>query len=840
MKFSASITNFNSGEFSPLLAGRVDLKNYPFGARRMRNFIPTVQGPVRRRSGTRFVAEVKDSNKRSWLGRFVFSSDQAYVIEFDDGVFRFFANHGVVGAPFEVAAPYSYLDYTAPDGTFLIRGVQSGDVKYLTHQFGLYAPYKLTRTGAATFTLTAASFTGGPFQDVNPDETRTVYASANTGAGIALTASVNIFSPNPLAPNEFVGKMFLMEQKKTDAIKMWEPAKVVVLNDVRRSDGKNYHALNGATTGAVKPIHSEGAKFDGDAGVQWQFDDPGYGWVRITAVAPGGLTATADVISRIPDGAVGIGNPTTRWAHEAWYPTAGNPTNVTFFRERLVFARNRNIWGSVSADFENFASRDDGGLITIDMAFRYDTTSDRSDPIRWLVSSNQALMIGTGGDELAIMEAAVAEPFGPGNAVAHKQSEYGSRSVQAFTVGNGVVFVQKSGRKIRDLKQADSVELRWEAEDLTILAEHVTNTGIVDMAYQQETDSIIWCIRTDGSLIGFTLSREQQVRGWHPHRIGGVSDASGAYAVVESITTIPVGNHDELWMIVRRLVNGVSKRYVEYLEAQREDGSDPEDAFFVDSGLSLVNNINSTLTPAVGATVVGSPNILFAAGSPVFSPLDVGRFIHYRWSAVDIKGKRNWHTGIGEIVSWDSANGVRCTIRSAFPNLNTIPVNQWRMTVTTITGLNHLIGETVDVLTDGATHPQRVVDATGQIALEWPSSKIHAGLACPAVVQPMPIEGGSLNGTSASKTKRTAGLAIQFHESQGCKYGRDEDQQMDRILTRSGGNNMDESLPLFTGFANVNFPDGYRDEMLITIIQDQPLPATVVAILPQVNVEDDK
>lgn len=914
-KAAPIIDSFNAGEFSPLMAGRVTLKYYPNACRRIRNFILTPQGPARRRPGTRYVAAVKNSNHRTWLGRFEFNVEQAYVTEFGDLYIRFFSQHGVVGAPLEVVSPWPIASLTGTDGTFQLRMVQSNDVQYIVHDD--YQPRKLTRTGAAAFSLSSLETQGGPFKDVDPDETRTVFASANTGSGITLAASAAIFQSG------HVGSLFYLEQKNVDDIKQWETAKAINAADVRRSDGKNYTALNTATTGSVRPTHSFGAKYDGNTGVQWQFDDPGYGWVKITAVpAPtnktitncadngsglirvtavghgwqtgwrvtisgvtgtteangtwtvtrvdadnvdldgsafanayvaggtgahvNGSVATADVQSRIPDGATGAGNKTSRWAHAAWSDVEGWPNIVTFFKERLVFMRGRDGWMSVAGDFENFRRKDDGGQVTADMSIVFTVESDRSNRIEWAAPSDIALLVGTAGDEHAITAITQTEAFGPGNVQVRKQTEYGARHVPSARIGDGVVFVQKAGRKIRDMRLAESVNERWIADDVTVLAEHVTKGGIIDMAYQQEPDSVLWSTRgNDGRLLGFTLNREQEVRGWHPHRIGGYSDAlKSQFAKVESVVTIPApdGDRDELWMIVQRYINGAIRRQIEWVEYHHEEGDDPDDVFYVDSGLTLDNVINATLTPGTGATVKDTTGVSFTASGAVFSGA-TGKFIQYRYSTVDVKGAITWHRAVAEITAVNGANTIAtATVHSPWPNLSVIAANGWRLTVTSITGLGHLAGETVEIVGDGAVYPSQVVTAGGALptALDPPAGKVHVGLACHSVIQPMPIEAGSADGTAQGKTQRISRCIIRFHETLGAKYGRDEDTQLDEVQTRSPDDNMDEAPPLFTGDKVVSWPDGYDSPALITIVQDQPLPCTVVALMPQLTTQDGR
>lgn len=919
-KASPIITSLNGGEFSPLLAGRVDLKYYPNGCRRIRNYILTKQGPARRRPGTRYVAEVKSSANRTWLAKFEFNVEQAYVLEFGDQYIRFYSNHGQLAGPYEVATPYTAADLTDSQGMFRLRFVQSGDVLYICHAD--YAPRKLERTGASSFTLSTFEPEGGPFEDTDPTETRTVWCSASTGTGAKLYASSGIFS------STHVGSLFYLEQRKVDAIKMWESGKSITAGDVRRSDGKNYTALNTTTTGTVKPTHTSGSIYDGSAGVQWEFNDPGYGWVKITAidatpaatnitncanngsglvrvtsaghgrttgesvtvagvtgtteangtwvvtvvdpnnidlqgsvyanayVAGGtvqrvaGSVATVDVLSRVPDGAKSASNPTTRWAFGSWNDEFGWPDNVTFFRERLCFSRGQNVWLSVAGDFENFKKKDDSGTVTAEQAITADVTSDRANRIEWLAPSDVALLIGTAGDESAISETSGTQAFGPGNSRTRKQTDYGSRRVPPARVGDAVLFAQKSGRKIRAMSY-DGVREKFTANDLTVLAEHVTKGGIIDMAYQQEPDSNLWAVRSDGMLVGLTVDFEQEVKGWHPHRIGGYSDASNlTFAVVESVVCIPSpdGDRDELWMIVRRYINGGTKRYVEWMEYHHERNDDQQDAFYVDCGLTLDNTKAAILTPGAGATTKGTTGVNFGAPG-MFVVGDVGKRIHYRYSTVDVAGNYTWHTACAEITAYVNADNVTCRIVNAWPSLTPIAADGWRMTVTTISGLSHLEGQTVAVWADGGSHPDRTVTG-GTITLNEPASKVQVGLPCPAILQPLPIEAGAADGTAQGKTQRVSRAVIRFDETASdVLYGRDEQgiigdsEKLDRLTVRSGALNMGEPPPLFTGDRTVAWPAGYSSDgkpMTMTIIADKAGPCTIVSIMPQLTVQDSK
>ena len=776
-------SNFNGGELSPTVEGRVDINKYTNGCYRMRGFIPLVQGPARRRSGTRYVATVKDSAERSWLAPFKFSDDAAFVLEFADGAVRFFTDHGqletgtvtawsgatayVIGdmassggvnyycilghtnhAPpnatywyampandiYEIPAPWAVADLTKADGTFRLWLEQSGDVIYITHPD--YATRKLTRFGNTNWQISTLDVKAGPFIGVDPDETRTVYASAATGTGITLTASSSIFT------SDHVGSLFLLETKLVDSVKQWEVAKAITINAERRSDGNVYKALNSGTTGTVKPTHTEGAKYDGDNGVQWQYQHSGYGWVRITAAA--GTTATADVISTLPSNTVGSGNPTTRWSFAEFSEERGYPSHCTFFRERLWLFRQTQAWASVSADFENFAARD-GADVTPDMGISINIASDEINDIAWVAPGNK-LLIGTVGNEFAIGELSAGDPLGPGNVQAQVQTSHGSRQVRPVRVNDSTLFAQKSGRKLREIRftfESDG----YSTTDLTVLSEHVTKGQLTQLAYQQEPHSIVWGQGNDGSLLGFTFNREQDVLGWHQHPIGGDG-------VVESIAVIPhpEGDRDDLWLIVKRTINEQTVRYVEYMERDwiSDEGATLEDAFFVDSGL----------------TYDGAP-------------------------------------------------------------------------ATTIIGLDHLAGATVQVLADGSTHPDCVVDANdATITLTRSASVVQVGLAFDSYMATMRMEAGGTIGTTQGKAKRVHGIVARLLDTRGGKIGPDLDN-LDWLMFRNTADLMDNPAAIYTGDTErMAYPGTYETEARIWIQQPQPLPMTVVALMPEMEAQE--
>lgn len=756
-KASPILTAFSSGEFSPNLDGRVDLEDYRYACKRLENFIPTLQGPAVRRAGTRFVAEAKSGAGQVWFGRFEFSVDQAYILEFGNNYIRFYTELGQLlsgGVPYEIVSPYGSADLVDADGYFTLNYVQSGDVIYFTHKAETFPIYKLSRLAATNWTMTEVFPQGGPFEDIEPDQTITVYASAATGAGITLTASSALFTTDD------VGSYFLLENKLVQTATQWEPGKSITTNDIRKSDGKWYQALNTATTGTVTPTHTEGAVYDGDTGVQWQFQHAGFGWVGITAFVST-TVVQAQVLSRLPDDVVGASNATTRWAFQSFSTRNGYPSLVTFFKERLAFFKssNKRAYFSVTSDFENFARRNTSGEVVDDRAIIIDITGGKVNRFEWVVSGDD-LLLGTAGGEQLIRELTKDRPFAPGNVTSVQISEYGSSPCPPVRVGNSILFVQKSGRRIRELgfRPTGSSIDGYASIDVTVNAEHLFPRGsfIKQIKYQQEPYSVVWIIRNDGEVFGCRFNPNTQLIGFFRSPIGGGSQTQGinTSADVKCMEVIPSPSldRDDVWFhSVRSIKSGMStvnSLQIEYMERVHDETQDVVTQFYVDGGLS--------------------------------------------------------YSGVA---------------------------------TTSITGLGHLEGLWVDILADGATHPQKQV-SSGAITLDREASDVNVGIPCPAKLQTMRIESGAADGTAQGKIARIHRLSIRFDLTLGGKIGPSEDK-LDTILFRKTTDPMDAPPPTFTGDkVNLSFPGDYDYNKFVWYVNDQPLPATVVAIMPKLHTQD--
>lgn len=723
-KASPIQNSFNAGELSPQLKGRADIEKYRNGCETLVNFIPLVHGPAKKRPGTRYVNEVKDSSKATRLLTFEYSAGQAYILEFGHLYVRFYTydsvsgNFGIVlsgGSPYEVVTPYT------SDDLFRLDFAQSADVVYITHPN--FAPAKLSRFDTTNWTWAYVTFDWPPFLDLNT-ETTTITTSAVTGSGVTLTASAALFT----ADN--VGSYYKFTEVIESKYDLWETSKSITTGDFRVYDGNLYKATSTATTGTRPPVHLEGTESDG--GVDWEYQHSGAGYIQITGYTST-TVVTGTVKSLLPTSST---SGVTTWAESAWSPRRGYPRAVTFYEDRLWFGgsdhRPQTVWASVSGDYENFeyGTLDDDGLA-------YTINTQDVNAVQWLIPG-KVLAVGTTAGEFTISASSLNEAVTPTNVKITPQTTFGNAiGVRPIRVGNVTLFVQRAGRKLREYVydfQTDS----YVAPNMNVLADHISEGGFVDIAYQQEPSQTIWLARADGMLIGMTYERAENVVGWHQHDVGGS---------VESVTTIPHwdGDQDVTFAIVNRTINGSTVRYVEYIEKYLTGDA----AFYVDSGLT------------------------------------------YSGSAATI-----------------------------------------------ITGLDHLEGEEVTILADGAAHPNKTV-SSGQITLNYAASTVVVGLGYTATLKTMPLEAGAQDGVAQGKTGRIDEIVFRLADTgPGLWYGPNT-SVMDEYHFRVPEDAMDEPIPLFTGDTPIlAWPGDYENIVQMTVQHRLPLPCTLVALMPQVHTYD--
>ena len=317
------------------------------------------------------------------------------------------------------------------------------------------------------------------------------------------------------------------------------------------------------------------------------------------AKVTGFTSATVVTVEILVD--TGSSSASTDWNLGAFSDTTGHPSCVSFFEQRLVFAATlsqpQTVFFSKSGDYENMDANI-GGTVADDDAIIYTIASNQVNAIRFM-AAGRTLIIGTAGGEFTVSGGGDNDAVTPTNILIKKQSNHGAANIDAVAVANATLFVQRAKRKLRELAYNFDVD-GYVAADLTILNDIVTKSGINEMAYQQEPDSILWCVRDDGEFAGLTYQRSENVIAWHRHKLGGTFGAGATatgYGVVESVASISGElTEDEFYVIVKRTINGATKRYVEVFAPFDFDETDATDFKFVDSHLTYSGSATTTLS----------------------------------------------------------------------------------------------------------------------------------------------------------------------------------------------------------------------------------------------------
>jgi hypothetical protein len=800
-------TNFTSGEISPRLKGRVDLTKYFNGAQQLKNFIVKPQGGIFARPGTIFCCEVKDSSKTTILIEFEYSDIQSFIIEAGAGYMRFIKDHErleVASVPVEVSTPYT------EDELPYLRFAQSADVLYIAHP--AHPTMQLSRLSDTNWSLDAYENEDGPYLPQNAtDNTMLVsgvvdranlansvaeFAGGDVGnfvefnqLGVPVIAEViaNIdANNNTVRPIENIIAPVDSTAVVTEAAGVVTSTVAIFSNDNVGSYIKvtgNWYLISGytdtthvsvgsalsmvATTGDLilsgrsiiaDVLASENTFVASDVGRHMRFN---FSTEQVWGIIETYINAKAITISLDRNVPVKQSDPSTLrddgktalWRLGAWSASTGYPSTVAFHEERLVFAATpyqpQTFWMSVSGEYSNHAPTNNQSAVLDNSAINGTIASGRVNAIKWL-NSGPTLIIGTFGAEWQVRASNQGTAITPTNISVVQHTTYGSGNISPIRIGSAVVFIQRNGRKVRELQydyQSDSLQ----AKDMTIVNEQIIRKGgkTTSMAYQQEPNSIVWVALTDGTLAGMTYVKDQEVYAWHNHQIGGTYNNGQAQVRSVAVISNLDGNEDELYMIVRRTINGITRQYIEYLSSEVDptDENDKDNLDFVDCAI-----------PYSGASV------------------------------------------------------------------------------SSISGLTHLAGETVQIFADGATRTPTTITLTGTLSFTTAASTIFAGLPYESVVKTFPPEGGNPLGASTSLVKRIDRIAVRIHESMGFKFGPTIDR-LDQWSARSGDSPMDSSPPLRTLDVPLKFEGLYKPDGCIIVKRDSPTPLNILAIVTSFDTE---
>lgn len=721
----------------------------------------------------------------------------------------------LTNAPLELTSPYAAADVSA------LRITQSADVMYLFHAD--YAPYKIERRGDRAWSIVKVFFEDGPYLDVNPDTDLTAYSLVNNGTfegGIQDWTSTPVstvinFDHDNNRVEFLAGSGAGYISQLISGHPKWASGKECIVHvqtigvsdrcDVligsAANDSSDLNANNittGWTSYSATPADATYITLKGTIAAAGPL---GFGacyvyntrarLLKASASAIGSITVTAldefkpflttDVgrmlrlehVGREPGWgiitAVATNQSATVWMYRkaastvatetwqfgAWSDSTGFPKTGLLYQQRLFAANTENqpqtIWASQSQDFENMRpdSFVDTSTAQDDDALNFTLAASRVSPINWMTGSRK-LILGTGTGQWAVSSKGAV--LTPSDFAAEEQSSVKGADQAAVQIDTVGLFTHRSQRGIFDIGFNYEID-GFSAADVTVLARHITRGKVAQIVYQEEPFSQLWARLEDGTMACMAYKRSQNVIGWTPERIAGTG------AVVESLAVIPGAagsgqaysskDRDELWMIVRRTVNGATVRHIEVMEGYYEG---PYRHDYLDREA-------------------------------------------YRMAVRDAQV---------DAVCLDS-----CVTYSG-------------SSTTTITGLDHLEGETVAVVANGKQLGDEVV-ASGSITIDSAGTKVHVGLPYVWRYKSSKLPYGARTGSSVGLTKNIAGLNLALLDAAGFYYAVDIDRKgptPPTLYAKTFAEEQDSAstvTPLFTGETEITQEGGFAQDPRIIL-----------------------
>lgn len=499
--------------------------------------------------------------------------------------------------------------------------------------------------------------------------------------------------------------------------------------------------------------------------------------------------------------------------------SGNNPACAAIFQQRMLYGATDNyplrLFGSRPGLFSNFNK----SLLATDAdSYEFDLDSMKVAPVRYIIPGSRGVIVFTeigvwflyGRSDLALTA---------DNVQANPQNAVGAAYVRPIYLDSEVLYASAAGQTLQLLRY-DNYTHQYTGQDVSLLSNHLFSydNAIKALTYAKIPYKTVYAVQANGRLLSTTIDVQNGVYACTPNWTKGFFRE--ALAVLED-------NESRLYVAAERTVQSTKCLFFERQVSRKF--ATLEEAFCVDAGLQL-----SKTSPAgrlVPSSSTGSVTFTTVGGTPFVSG-DVGSVIRCGsgkatistyTSSSEVSG--TWNRDLDETMPEDSASPMEFVS------------GDWTMDApaTSISGLWHLIGETIDVLADGSVL-SKTVDSYGGFSLTTAASRVAAGMGYTCTAQTLPATATDV--VMEGRRKDIVGVAIRIHEAYGLKYGKSTSKLYEIA---------DRAQRLWS------IEDKLRDEMIyelvvgdfsrdsqIFFVQDSPRPTTILSFIRDIDLGDDK
>jgi hypothetical protein len=494
------------------------------------------------------------------------------------------------------------------------------------------------------------------------------------------------------------------------------------------------------------------------------------------------------------------------------------PSTTGFFQQRQIYANSvtypSRFWMTQAGTFYSFSTasplRDDDSIVAT-------IAANRINEIRHILPLSDLLLLTSGGEYR--IKGSTDEPFTPATISIKPQSFYGSTSLSPIVAGD-VGLYMSLGQAVREISY-DFASDKFSGMDLTVLARHLFDyNDVVDWAFAPSPYANVWCVRDDGICVVLTYKKEQEVYAWTR------ATTLGKY---KSVTVVREGDHDVVYFAVERVINNVTKVFIERLDERLFE--DLPDAFCVDAGLSLDAPITITNATAADPVVITAPSHGLSNGNTV----DISGIFEKTTENTQRKRLSQNYNGYGFTVANATTNTFALyNAGDAFDGSGFAAFSSGgvvRKAVTTVSGLWHLEGETVVAAANGYAYTGLTV-TNGSVTLPIAASRIHVGLPYICQITTLPLATYTNGASSLGAAKNISSLTIQLERTLGMWTGPSEDQMREAKFGMPA--NYGQPIQMVNDEMTVTLKGDWSKQRQVVVQQRAPLPMSVLAMAPDV------
>jgi len=852
MKISPIQNDFSGGMFSPIAQARSDLSRYKIGLALCENAIPTGQGPAVKRSGTRFL-QFPPVNGPTRLIPFSYSNGDNFMIEFTDSWVRIYKNRTLIltGVSPYTAAELKDIKYT-----------QSLNKLFLAS--GTRAPMILTRQTDLLWSLDAFPFYYPPLLSNGLDSRLTVITNPVLSA---------LVTANTVGPNTTVISKFNTALNITGAIDNGSGFVRIFVNIVDSlANGSLVHisGVTGTTNANGDHFLTKSSALSYDLiGVAFNAAYIAGGSITPALVLAGDLgrslairlgttpwfysyiTVITDVHSVTITGnhpGAPVNVDTSFFKLGAFGDSIGWPNAIAFHQNRLYLAgpQSNTMYGSVVGDYTNFipinpyladGTANNNAVVTASDAITFTANSPTSNKIEWMISDEYGMIVGTNGGVFVLRSSSFGEPITATNASLVWVDTVGVAPFQAIRTEKSTIYVSSSLKKVFEIKYYYNID-GFKKTDLTEIAYDIAEEGFTSGPVMQDQPQgiIVFAKQSSIAMLTFNRSTDALQAGWSEHFIGGKYDSSltPPRPIEVAVLFNPDTNSDDLWLAVNRTLDNdplplvtievMDKIFEEFNDAEFYNGVDC--SFQYDQPILIDAITNGAITTIETNVAHGLAN-----GNEVEFKGTFGLYDESKTS--QLNGKRFAITVIDPTHFSIALDSTELSIYNGGGEI--------RKVVTQITGIIWMKNQEVAYYCDGDESKvgTTTVSNTGVATIPFGFVTAQIGFPFTYRIKGLRAEGGSQNGTSIGKYRRVNDIGVILNRSQSFKAGVNFDDMIPVSVKTNSDDNFQGEEKLFTGTiarTGLISDNAYDSQWCIEV--STPTPFQILAVMPQLNVED--